>query len=44
LLKINDKIKVKLMGADNNRVIEKYKPNNITTEPDIVYSINNFDV
>lgn len=40
LLKINPKIKIEVMGTNRDRVIQKYNPNAITTNPDFIFSLN----
>lgn len=39
LLKINKDIEIKVMGTNRDRVIQKYNSNNITTNPDFIFSI-----
>ena len=39
LKKINPNIEIKVMGTDRDRVIQKYNPKAITTEPDLIFSV-----
>ena len=44
LLKINQNIDIKVMGTNRDRVIQKYNPNAITTNPDLIFSLNGEEI
>ena len=44
LLKINQNIDIKVMGKNRDRVIQKYNPNAITTNPDLIFSLNGEEI
>lgn len=44
LLKINKDIEIKVMGTNRDRIIQKYTPSNITTNPDFIFSFKGKDV
>jgi hypothetical protein len=43
LLKINSDIEIKVMGTNRDRVIQKYDPKKITTNPDLIFSLDGKD-
>lgn len=44
LLKENKNIDIKVMGTNRDRVIQKYNPNAITTNPDLIFSLNGKEI
>src|SRR3989344_2268216 len=44
LLKINKDIEIKVMGTNRDRIIQKYNPSNITTNPDFIFSFKGKDM
>lgn len=44
MLQINRNIEIKVMGTNRDRIIQKYNPQNITTKPDFIFSLDGKDV
>ncbi len=44
LIAKNPSIEIKVMGTNRDRVIQKYNPNAITTNPDLIFSLNGKEV
>ncbi len=44
LLKINSNLEIKVMGTNRDRVIQKYNANNITTNPDFIFTVDGKDI
>jgi hypothetical protein len=40
LIEINSNIEIKVMGTNRDRVIQKYNPYSITTNPDLIFTLN----